>query len=445
MIFVFYIFAAFQVFLGYKSLRGGVDYLNFFKREINKPASKFAPFVSIIAPCRGLDDDLEANLTALFRQNFPRYEIVFAVDDERDESVSVIKKILNRRDAERRSEEIEPQMNADKHGFEEIADEKTLGDDGEKTFSKNSAPLHSGENFVSAKTVVAGKATDSSQKVHNLRRAVLEVSQKSEVFVFVDSDARPNRDWLRHLIAPLAAENVGAATGYRWFISKNGGFAANLHSVWNASIASALGANTKSNFCWGGSMALRRETFEKLEIGEKWRGVLSDDYAVTRAVKAANLSIRFVPQALTASIEDYSLLQVVEFTTRQMKITRVYAPALWAASFVGSFLFSAVFWTGIVLLFVASGWHFWLTLLILSAIFALGVGKARIRLSAIKLVLRDYEKQVNQSFWWQITLWTITPLLFFYNDFAALLSRRIRWRGIEYELKSPDETVIIGE
>ena len=400
MIFVFYIFAAFQVFLGYKSLRGGVDYLNFFKREIAKPESSFAPFVSIIAPCRGLDDDLEANLTVLFRQNFPKYEIVFAVDDERDAAVSVIEKIINR---------------------------ETNGD------------------LMSAKIVVAGQATDSSQKVHNLRSAVLEVSDESEVFVFVDSDARPNRNWLRHLIAPLADETVGAATGYRWFVSKNGGFAANLHSVWNASIASALGANTKSNFCWGGSMALRRETFEKLEIREKWRGALSDDYAVTRAMKAANLSIRFVPQALTASIEDYSLAQVVEFTTRQMKITRVYAPALWIASFIGSFLFSAVFWTGIVLLFFASGWHFWVTLLFPAAIFALGAAKALVRLTAVKLVLRDYEKQINQSFRWHLTLWTITPLLFFYNDFAALLSRRICWRGIEYELKSPDETVIIGE
>ncbi len=400
MIFVFYFFAAFQVFLGYKSLRGGVDFLNFFKREIAEPESDFAPFASIIAPCRGLDADLESNLTALFRQSFPRYEIVFVVGDERDEAVPVINKIINC---------------------------QTAG------------------VTKSAKIVVAGKAVDSGQKVHNLRRAVLEVSEESEVFVFVDSDARPNRDWLRSLIAPLEDENVGAATGYRWFIAENGGFAANLHSVWNASIASALGAKSKSNFCWGGSMAMRRGTFERLGISEKWRGVLSDDYAVTRAVKKANLPVYFVPRALTASIEDYSFRQVAEFTTRQMKITRVYAARLWIASFVGSFLFSAVFWSGVFLLFFTFGWQFWLTLLFLLIIFALGAGKAWIRLSAVKLVLKDYEKHLNRSFWWQITLWTISPLLFFYNDFAALLSRRIRWRGIEYELKSPSETVIISE
>lgn len=399
MIFLFYFFAAFQIFLGYKSLRGGVAFLNFFKREIEKSESKFTQFVSIIAPCRGLDDDLEKNLTALFRQNLPRYEIVFAVDDERDDAVSVIKKVIKREEFDITNR---------------------------------------------AKIVVAGRAVDSSQKVHNLRQAILEVSSESEIFVFVDSDARPNENWLRNLIAPLEDENSGAATGYRWFVAKNGGFAAQLHSVWNASIASSLGANTKSNFCWGGSMALRRDTFERLEICEKWRGALSDDYAVMRAMREANLPVYFVPQALTASIEDYSFLQVVEFTTRQMKITRVYAPILWIASFIGSFLFSAVFWSGIALLFFTSGWHFRLTLLFLAIIFTLGAAKASVRLSAVKLVLSDYQKQLNDSFLWQMTLWTISPLLFFYNDLAALVSRRIVWRGIEYKLKSPVETVIIS-
>jgi hypothetical protein len=177
-------------------------------------------------------------------------------------------------------------------------------------------------------------------------------------------------------------------------------------------------------------MAVRRDTFKRLGIREKWRGALSDDYAVMRAMREADLPVHFVPQALTASIEDYSFSQVVEFTTRQMKITRVYAPALWAASFIGSFLFSAVFWTGVLLLFFVSDWHFWLTFAFLFAIFWLGAAKAWIRLNAVKLVLKDYEKQLNRSFLWHITLWTISPLLFFYNDFSALLSRRLVWRGM---------------
>ena len=241
MIYVFYFFAAVLVFLGYKSLRGGINYLKFFRRELARPKSDYAPFCSVIVPCRGLDEDLRENLVALFRQDFPKYEVVFVVDDERDESVLIIKSL--------------------------VAD------------------------FVSVKLVVAGKSENEGQKVHNLRQAVLEVSIESEVFVFVDSDARPDEDWLANLIAPLGDETIGCATGYRWFVQKRGGFASHLRVVWNASIASALGANFKNNFCWGGSLAVRRETFERLNMREKWRGTLSDDFAVTRAMKEANLPI----------------------------------------------------------------------------------------------------------------------------------------------------------
>lgn len=396
MIYVFYFFAAVLVFLGYKSLRGGISYLDFFRRELAKPESDYTPFCSIIAPCRGLDDDLRENLAALFRQKFPDYEIVFVVDDERDESVKIIEEIFR-------------------------------------------------EMGKFAKLIVAGKAENESRKVHNLRRAVLEVSQKSKVFVFVDSDARPDENWLGNLIAPLQDETVGCATGYRWFVQKRGGFPTALRGVWNASIASALGANLKNNFCWGGSLAVRRETFERLNIREKLKGTLSDDFTITRLMKQANLPVYFVPQCLTATVEDCTFRELLEFSTRQIKITRVYAAPLWKASLLGSLIFTVVFWTGVfLLLFLLSGFHFWLTLLLLLVIFALGCGKARLRLAAVKLVLKNYEKQLNRQLAAHLTLWTITPILYFYNCIRALFSRKIRWRGIEYNMKSATETEVLS-
>jgi ceramide glucosyltransferase len=95
MIYIFYFFAAILVFLGWQSLRGGFLYFDFFKRELAAPKSIYTPFCSIIAPCRGLDEDLRGNLAALFQQNYPRYEIVFVVDDVRDEAVSVIKSLMS--------------------------------------------------------------------------------------------------------------------------------------------------------------------------------------------------------------------------------------------------------------------------------------------------------------------------------------------------------------
>ena len=93
MMLLYYFFAILLVYLSYKSFRGGIKYLNFFKQELAKSISTFTPFCSIIAPCKGLDEDLEKNLTALCSQDFPAYEIIFVVDDKNDEAVKVIKQV----------------------------------------------------------------------------------------------------------------------------------------------------------------------------------------------------------------------------------------------------------------------------------------------------------------------------------------------------------------
>lgn len=394
MIFVFCFFAAVLIYFSYKSFRGGIDYLDFFKQELAKPKSGFTPLTTVIAPCRGLEENLEANLNALFLQDFPDYEVIFAVDSETDEAVPVIEKVI--------------------------------------------------QKSPTAKIIVAGKAENESQKVHNLREAVRHVSAESKIFVFVDSDARPNRDWLRNLIAPLENEKNGAATGYRWFISPKGNPASQMRAVWNASIASALGANAAKNFVWGGSMAMRRDTFEKIGMRERWRGTLSDDFAVTRAMKAADLPICFVPQALTASVENCTWRELFEFTTRQMKITRVYAQPLWIQSFLGAGLFNLVFIWGIFNLFFYSftSFAFWFSLVSLLLISVFSVGKSRLRLNAVELILKNYENDLKKQFWTQNTLWIFSPAIFFYNSFCALFSRRIVWRGIRYKLKSADETTV---
>jgi ceramide glucosyltransferase len=397
---IYYLFAALVVLQSLLSLRGGVRYFNFFRRELDAPRTLYLPPASVFVPCRGPDQGLRLNLVALFRQHYPSYELVFVSDRAEDPALEI---------AHQLSREFE------------------------------------GESVARARFVVAGPATESGQKVHNLRAAVAEADAASEVFIFVDTDARPRADWLRSLVAPLADEGAGAATGYRWFLPVGGGFASELRSVWNASIASALGPGVRSNFCWGGSTAVRRETFERLNMRERWRGTASDDYALTRALQEAGLPIRFVPACLTASLEDCTLAGLLEFTTRQLKITRVYAPRLWAFVLVSNLLFVGVFFGGIILAAAraAAGLSFVWPLALVAVIFLLGLWKAFFRLRAVALVLEEHHGRLRASVWAHLLLWPLAAGLFLYNAVAAGLSRRIVWRGIGYELKSPTETEII--
>ena len=398
----FYFFAAVVIWLGILSLRDGIRFFNYVRAELELPLPEFTPFASIIAPCRGLDQGLQENLEALFVQNYPHYEVIFVTDSKDDPSLAIVKEVI-----------------------------KSSGD----------------SNNIPTRIVIAGRATDSGQKVHNLRVAIGEIDTRSEVLVFVDTDARPDSGWLRSLVAPLQDELVGAATGYRWFIPVKGRLASHLCSVWNASITSALGPNVNKNFCWGGSTAIRRQTFDKLNLRKLWQGTVSDDFTTTRALKTANMPIHFVPRCLTPSFEDCTVRELFEFTTRQLKITRTYAAHLWKPVLAGSLLFCSVFFGGIVLIIarLASGLSIIIPTVLLLIICILGAAKSYVRMQAVQIPLANYRKELRRTWLAHLLLWPITSALYLYNALAAAFSRRIEWRGITYELKTPTEAVIIRD
>jgi ceramide glucosyltransferase len=398
MIYLFYFLALLLIYLSFRSFRGGVEYLRYFRRELAKPRPAWTPMVTIIAPCKGVDHGMLANFHALLQQDYPKYEVIFVIDDENDPAAAVIESAW--REVERH-----------------------------------------------VKLVVAPKAKDSSQKVGNLREGVLHADEQTRVFVFVDSDARPSPEWLRYLVAPLRDDNIGAATSYRWFLSDAPTFAGELRSAWNASIATALGPNEKNNFAWGGSMAILRETFDRLQIRERWQGTLSDDFTVTRAMNEACLGIRFVPQALTVSAGSCTVRELVEFTTRQIKITRVYMPHLWAQSFLGSGLFCGVTASAflIVILSRTNTFAVWFSIATLGAVSFFSVGKSWLRLRAVRMVLTDHSDALKGQGFTQLTLWLPAAALFLFNCAAALVSRTVRWRENIYKMHSERHTELITD
>jgi cellulose synthase/poly-beta-1,6-N-acetylglucosamine synthase-like glycosyltransferase len=385
-VYVYYFLAALACWFGFQSLRNGLRFAAYVRRETGRPLPDFFPFVSVIAPTRGLEPGFAENVRPLVAQDYPAYEVLFVFDDPADPAIEIVKQ------------------------FE-------------------------------AKTVISGPANGTGQKVHNLIAAAGAIDPRCEVIVFVDTDARPESSWLRKLVAPLSDRNLGASSGYRWFIPERGGLASRLRGVWNASIASALGEDTAKNFCWGGSTAIRRSTFERLNVVERWAGTVSDDFTITRVLKEAKLPIHFTPNCLVASIGDCDFHDLMEFTTRQIKITRVYAAHLWLPLMLGSGLFTAVFFGGIVLLLVNGSVS---VLAILLILFLLGAAKGLIRWRAVTLPLAEHKARLWRDLWAHIFLWPFASLVYFYNTIAAGFSRRIRWRGITYELKSPSEAVIIS-
>jgi cellulose synthase/poly-beta-1,6-N-acetylglucosamine synthase-like glycosyltransferase len=319
-------------------------------------------------------------------------------------------------------------------------------DDPALSVVENARSSFAGAVGPAMQVVVAGAAIDRGQKVHNLSFAIRHAHRDSEVFVFVDSDARASKTWLRSLVGPLCDEKVGAATGYRWFVPARGGIASHLLSVWNAAIASALGADGIKNFCWGGATAIRRSTFAACKVVDYWRGTVSDDFALTRALHDAKLPIKFVPQCLTLSFESCTFSALLEFTTRQIKITRAYAAHLWKSVFLGSAIFVLTFFGGlaVVITRAALGRSFLTPLFLLLIIFAMGAMKSHLRLRVVTLVIAAPQVSSARSTMAHVILWPFASALYLQNAIAATLSKRITWRGITYELKSATEIAIVS-
>jgi len=399
---LFYFLATISLWLGLLSLRGGWRFGRYLKAERARKYPRFLPFATVFVPCRGVDDGLKENISAILAQDYPVFEVVFVSDAANDPARAIIEE------------------------------------------ARQSCAGKSGPTM---RFVVAGPATRSGQKVHNLRVAVASADPQSEVFVFVDTDARPTQSWLRSLVSPLQDPALGATTGYRWFVPGGGGAASHLRSVWNASIASALGEDPEKNFCWGGSTAIRRMTFEATRIvAEYWRGTVSDDFALTRALRDRDLLIKFVPQCLTPSFEDCTFGQLIEFTTRQLKITRTYAPHLWRGVLTGSMLFALVVLGGgaLVITRAVLGLSFAPPLILLLVIFALGSAKSHLRRRAVGRIIADSRVSSCRTVLAHLTLWPLASMLYLYNALAAAFSQTITWRGITYELKSATETVILS-
>jgi len=382
---------------GIWSLIAGIRFLRFVRREVDRPVEAHEPRAAIILPCCGIDDRLADTVQSLARQAYRDYEVIFTFESIDDPAYAAVGRWTARWDELRH------------------------------------------------RRVVAGRADDRSQKIHNLLAALNVVGPDREVLVFLDSDAVPGPNWLRHLVAPLAEQTVGAATGFRWYTT-NGNIASGIRSAWNAASVTFL-HEEKLNFCWGGSTAIRRSTFDRLGIAESWRHALSDDYQVTRAVRNAGLLIRFVPQCLIPCLDHTTMRGFLTFARRQLVITRVCAPVIWRAGLALACNFilggtavaalAAYAWANGMqnLMFAALGG--WLLILML------GTSKSILRQLAVRRVL------AAPSISWKDFCWDVVGVAPIGVLHLALLlssarSRRITWRSTVYEMVSPDETLVLG-
>jgi ceramide glucosyltransferase len=398
-LFFFYLLVIVQIALGLYSLWDGYQWFRLVRGRLSSHAGFYSPVAALICPCKGAEPGLEENLTALTKFDYPNYEVYFSLATSLDPALKIVERVK----------------------------------------AASQRPVH---------IVIAGPAEDCGEKVHNLRRAVESLPENFEVIVFTDSDVRLSHGWLTKLVAPLQDPRVGATTAYRWVIPSraigSGGFASALASAWDASVATLLG-RARENFCWGGGTAIRRTTFNDVRVLEAWEGAISDDFALTRALETAGKSIIFCAECLAATPHPWTGASLLEFTNRQILITRIYSPRRWRMgaaahlSYVVTLIFAAL-----VILTQMAGGDPWFNLVLMTfPVVLLAAIKGALRTIAVGEMLPEWKAQLGQWSWVWTVLAPVVPFLFAWNFVASLFTRSIRWRNIRYELVSPNVTRVL--
>jgi len=389
---LFYILAIIQILLGSYLVWQGMRWLAYVRRRLYGDPGFYAPRVAVLCPCKGIEPGLERNLVSLTEFERQNYEIFFILASEKDPARTIVERVAK-------------------------------------------------SSRVKTKIVIAGKAVNCGEKVNNLRTGVEQLPEEFEVLVFADSDGRPGKHWLHHLVAPLADSRVGATSTMRWLIPNNGNLPTRLLAAWNVPVVTMLGEKAR-NFCWGGGTAIRRATFEQSGVLEEWKNSVSDDYSLTRALERTGRSIVFIPESLTISYVETDFAGLLEFTNRQILITRVYASKMWRAAALTHLLYCLTLLLGcyVTLTTLVAGRPA-LQLVILTFLpLLLSAMRGGLRLTGVTEALPNARAEIMGLASDYVLLPLFMPFLYLANFVNSSLTRKIRWRGLRYELISPQQT-----
>jgi ceramide glucosyltransferase len=344
--------------------------------------------VRLLAPCKGVDLGLAENLRPLLEQDYPNYEVVFLVESADDPACDTIRRLMTDR------------------------------------------------GRVPVRLLVAGKATTTGQKVHNLLAGTAELPRDVEILAFVDSDARPHPAWLRMLVQRLDDGKAAAATGYRWFVPSRPSLATYVQYAINACAAVMYRADSRG-LVWGGSWAIRRDRFEECGLRAAWLGTLSDDLVASRVLRAAKMRVEFEPACMLPSPLELSLPQMLEFLRRQYVIGKSYALRTWCIGFTAIVATAGAFWGSLLAAIYGASTHAawtWMPALFCIAWYAVNVARGYLRRATAQTYFGDRFSALRGATLFDA--WCV-PLVALVNAAMMLASAagtQITWRGNTYRI-----------
>lgn len=290
-------------------------------------------------------------------------------------------------------------------------------------------------------TIVAGLVRRGGQKVWNLLAAIEALRADDEIVVFTDADTLPAPEWLGRLVAALTDAGHDVVTGYRWMIPADGRWSSAVVAAANASIVTMPRVPVIINPCWGGTMAMRRAVFEKTGVGKYWRGAISDDLQMTRALDAAGCAIFSPRQSLLLSPVAMDWREAFAFGRRQYRLLLLHMPGLWLFAFLVTATPAIAACLAVILAVNSDA----LAITALAASAILGEVRFRCRYRIVSSLWPE-TKSANLARYWRVERW-MRPLWWGFHlicVIAALGSRDIKWAGVAYRVRGPQDVDVLS-
>jgi len=333
--------------------------------------SGHTPPVTILKPVKGIDADSFENFASFCCQDYPCYQIIFAVASSSDPVIPVI---------------------------ERLSTEFPAAD---------------------IELVVDGRIYGPNYKVCNLINAFSRA--RHDILIVCDSDIRVGERYLREVCAPFSDPAVGLVTSlYR--TSKPAGLATAIEAmgftaemVPNVMVALRLEG---LSFALGASMAVRREALAKIGGFESLVDYLADDYQLGNKVCRAGYRLELSDYFLESVIHREGLSTVLSRQLRWARTMRASRPGGYFVSGITQ-PFPMALMALIVSGFSASG---------VAAALLLYLVRCGIALTFSRRYLKD---GIFPRWLWLLPL---RDLLAFATWALSFLGSRVRWRGHIYRL-----------
>ena len=355
--------------------------------SILKHKPDYHPRVCLIMPCRGNELGLETNIEAALQQAYDKYHMAIVTDSVDDPAYHIAKSELTR------------------------------------------------HSRVDCKLYTTKISTSTSGKVAALLTALDQEQGNAEVFAFIDSDALIPSTWLEKLVADLEDDSVGATTGFRWYFPAGGGVWSYIQTAWNASGTNLL-FNDRYNFPWGGAMAIRAETLEKIHIRQVWADAISDDLALNCALRKYGYKISFLPQCTVSTFSHTDRDSFLSWAIRQTALTRVYNRRLWNYALTAYAFLDVASILGVILLVLgittASAWLIPAVPLLTPSAF--GIVRSVQRNSTFRRAMPDFDQEFRRTRVKEAIASLIVPWIMTYCIIKSAATREIDWRGRRYKL-----------